>query len=249
MKSSISKSLILLFLILSNTGWARENGSNESLPKTKFPKEKFNILDYGAIANSPEFSTFAINNAIENCSMAGGGYVIIPKGKFSTTSIILKSNVNLRLDEGAVLQFSTRAEDYFGTKAKNGIIPLIYAESESNIAISGKGIIDAQNNWVKQISLSDSTEIQTMSMTILLVNCHQVKIEDVQILNAPTLSILLQSCDNVVFDDIAIENPKLEANALIIEHSTHIVLNDKKIEESDKALAIKRIGLKEFTTR
>jgi polygalacturonase len=102
-------------------------------------------------------ATKAINNAIVACNKAGGGKVIIPKGEFFTGPIVLLSYVNLHLEEGAVLKFSTNPKDYtpFVLSRWEGIDcynykPLIYAYQQHNIAITGTGILDGQansNNW------------------------------------------------------------------------------------------------------
>ncbi len=102
-------------------------------------------------------ATKAINNAIISCNKAGGGKVVIPKGEFFTGPIVLLSNVNLHLEEGAVLKFSTNPKDYmpFVLSRWEGIDcynykPLIYAYKQNNIAITGTGTLDGQansSNW------------------------------------------------------------------------------------------------------
>ena len=52
-----------------------------------------------------------IQKAIDETSRRGGGTVVIPAGVWHTGRIILKSNVNLHLEEGAELHFSGRVED------------------------------------------------------------------------------------------------------------------------------------------
>ena len=77
----------------------------------------------------------------------------MPKGIFYTGPITLKSNVNLHLEDGAVLKFSTNPNDYkpFVLTRWEGwdcinFRPLIYAYEQKNIAITGKGILDGQAN-------------------------------------------------------------------------------------------------------
>jgi polygalacturonase len=65
--------------------------------------QTFNILDFGAKSSESYVNTEPINNAIKECSSLGGGIVIIPKGKFITGTIHLKSNVNLHLETGSYL--------------------------------------------------------------------------------------------------------------------------------------------------
>jgi polygalacturonase len=133
--------------------WDKAGTIIEGIQQTSFPQKEFNILDYGAVAGSPDLNTEAINSAVKECSDNGGGFVLVPPGNFFTGPIRLLSHVNLHLEEGAVLIFSTDPGDYLpmvktrweGVDCYN-YCPLIYAEGETNIAITGKGILDGQAN-------------------------------------------------------------------------------------------------------
>ena len=72
-------------------------------PSHLYKKALFPITDFGAKPeNPPVQNTEAINRAI--CAAAKeGGTVAIPPGTFYTYTILLKSNVNLYLEEGAVI--------------------------------------------------------------------------------------------------------------------------------------------------
>lgn len=138
--------------------WKEAAKIEKNIQRTSFPKKDYNILKFGAVANdTARLNHEAINNAILSCSLNGGGRVVIPAGIFYTGPIRLKSNVNLHISEGAQLKFSTRKELYLppvltrweGLDCYN-YQPLIYAFGETNIAITGKGIIDGQgsnDNW------------------------------------------------------------------------------------------------------
>ena len=75
----------------------------------QFPHRDFDITKYGAKPNID--ASAAIRQAIEACSAAGGGRVVIPRGEFLTGPIHLKSNVNLYVPDGATLKFSTNPKD------------------------------------------------------------------------------------------------------------------------------------------
>lgn len=80
----------------------------KQIKRTSFPKRTFLITDFGAKTDDEANPCHeAINQAILQCSLSGGGIVIVPKGTFYTGPITLKSNVNFHLEEGAVLKFST----------------------------------------------------------------------------------------------------------------------------------------------
>src|SRR5262249_15043576 len=76
----------------------------------QFPNRDFDITKYGAKPNAD--ASAAIAKAIDACSAAGGGRVVIPGETFLTGPIHLKSNVNLHLADGATLKFSTNTKDY-----------------------------------------------------------------------------------------------------------------------------------------
>lgn len=119
----------------------------------------YRITDFGAIVNDASVLNHeAINRAIAVCSANGGGKVLVPAGTWYTGPLTLKSDVNLHLEEGATLLFTTETR-YFPTVLTRwegvdcyNLQPLIYAYGEKNIAITGKGVIDgaAENeNWWK----------------------------------------------------------------------------------------------------
>lgn len=128
-----------------------------SIKNLEFPNNTFNILDFGAISDGETNNSEAIKKAIASCSKAGGGKVLIPAGRFLTGPIHLKSNINLHLEEGAEVLFSTDSKDYLpvvhtsyeGQELMN-YSPLIYAYKEKNIAVTGKGVFNGQasnTNW------------------------------------------------------------------------------------------------------
>src|ERR1043165_7500725 len=76
------------------------------------PAQDYNILAYGAKPDAITINTTAIQSAIDAANKNGGGRVIIPEGIFLTGSIILKSNVELHLEEKSVLLGSTNPDYY-----------------------------------------------------------------------------------------------------------------------------------------
>jgi polygalacturonase len=115
-----------------------------------FPNREFEISKYGAKSGGEAYVTEAIRKAIDACSAAGGGRVVIPRGMFLTGAIHLKSNVNLHVAEGATLRFSRDPKHYplvwtrwEGTECMN-YSPLIYAFEQTNLAITGTGTLDGQ---------------------------------------------------------------------------------------------------------
>lgn len=110
----------------------------------------YNIKEYGAIADTTVLSTVAIQRAIDDCSRNGGGIVWVPAGNYLITSLVMRSNVNLHLDGGAILYASRRVEDYKKHKIRVGasdesvVEVLLIALNEKNISVTGKGKLHCQ---------------------------------------------------------------------------------------------------------
>jgi len=199
----------------------------QSLKGPVFKNKTFNILDFGAKAGLNDTSTKAINEAISVCSKEGGGIVIIPAGIFLTGAIQLKSNVNLLLEEGAVLKFSTLPDDYLpavltrweGVDCYN-YSPLIYGYNLSNVAITGKGVLDGQaneGNWWRwkgksATGLADTMKNQSNPNSrarLMELNEKEVPVEhrnfgDGHYLRPPFLQFY--ECRNILLEDITIIN-------------------------------------------
>jgi polygalacturonase len=119
----------------------------------RFPKRTLYLNRFGARPDGRTDCTAAFRAAIDQCSKAGGGKVVVPAGTYLTGAIHLKSNVNLEVSEGATIKFSTNPKDYLpvvfsrweGVELFN-YSPFIYAFEQRNIAITGKGTLDGQSN-------------------------------------------------------------------------------------------------------
>jgi polygalacturonase len=118
-----------------------------------FPARDFEITKYGAQSGGVFDCTEAIRHAIDACSAAGGGRVVVPAGRFLTGAVHLKSRVNLHVARGAVLAFSQDPKRYLpavltrfeGTELMN-YSPFIYAVDQQDIAITGEGTLNGQSN-------------------------------------------------------------------------------------------------------
>ncbi|GGF31265.1 glycoside hydrolase [Echinicola rosea] len=133
--------------------WDQVSGILETIQTPEFPDRTFSITDYGAVGDGKSDASTAIAEAIKSCVEAGGGRVLVPEGDYATGPIYLESNINLHLEKGARLLFSTDPKDYLplvytrweGVELMN-YSPLIYAFEEENIAITGEGVLDGQAN-------------------------------------------------------------------------------------------------------
>lgn len=160
--------LLLLFFTIASLNMVAQQPA-WVLPKVVEPKFKtisFNITKYGAIPDGHFLNTKAIQKAIDECSAKGGGVVQVPHGLWLTGPIVLKSNVNLNLAQGATLLFTADKSQYPLVKANWEGYPQmrnqspISAEGATNIAITGKGIVDGNGDGWRQVKKEKLTESQ-----------------------------------------------------------------------------------------
>ncbi|RKD90311.1 glycoside hydrolase family 28 protein [Mangrovibacterium diazotrophicum] len=222
MKSYLFVLFALIGLFVVNSGSARE----------------YNILDFGAKADTAFLSTQAIQQAIDQCSEAGGGTVVIPAGHFKTGSIFLKSNVNFYLESGAVLFGSRDLKDY--TKIKPGYISLrtqeatiqlIYAEDATNVSITGYGTIDGQGRSFKKLTKND--EGITRPHLLRFITCRNVLVENISLRNSGCWMQHYLACDEVQIRGVKVFNRNNYNNDGLDLDGCHDVTVSDFISDSD----------------
>lgn len=130
--------------------WLRAAAIARTVRAPVFPKRTFSIVEHGARGDGRTIATDAFARAIAACVAAGGGRVLVPAGRYLTGAIRLKSNVELHLADGATILFSTDPAHYPHVLTRwegvemIGLSPLIYAYGETNVAVTGKGLLDGQ---------------------------------------------------------------------------------------------------------
>jgi polygalacturonase/lysophospholipase L1-like esterase len=184
------------------------------LQRPVFQNKAFDIKDYGAVEGGDIKNTEAIARAIKACHEAGGGRVVVPEGKWLTGKVHLKSNVNLHVEKGALLEFSENPEDYLpavqttweGMECFN-YSPLIYAFDCKNVAVTGEGPLDAKmevwKTWFSRppAHMEALKKLYTMASTNIPVQKRQMA--EGQNHLRPQF-IQFNRCENVLLEDVSI---------------------------------------------
>jgi len=162
----------------------------------------FDVVKYGAKGDALTINTKPIQQAIDECAVAGGGSVYIHDGIFVTGTIVLKSNVSLFVEAGSILRGSADHADYPEYKPSlagtthNSNLQLIYAEKQHDITIMGGGIIDGYGlggGYPWQLKMDDPARPRMLRM----FECKQVLVSDVSFIRSNMWTQYFESCDSL----------------------------------------------------
>ena len=230
----------------------------------RFPNTNFVVTDaaYGAIGNGRTDNTTAFQKAIAACNAAGGGHVVVPAGTYVTGAIYLKSNVDLHLNTGATLMFSGDASKYplvltryEGLECMNHS-PMIYAYGESNIALTGSGILDASGTatWNKGSNRAGILEPlvasgvppqqrnvagKLRSTFVEPYSCTRVLIHGVTLRHSQFWQIHPTLCTHVTVDAVTTSISIANTDGCDPESCDHVVIKNSTLKAGDDNIAIK----------
>jgi hypothetical protein len=202
-------------------------------------------------------TTQALQEAIDACSAKGGGVAYLPPGQYSTGPLWLKDNVELRLEAGATLSISQNRADW-----PAGVPALINARGASNIAITGRGVIDgkAQYEYVpmrgldveitREIDIARKAGVEMnryyrtgiQKYNVVLQDSRQIRIEGVRLINAPLWTVRLQDCDQVFIRGVYIYSDLekgVNADGIDIVSTSNVLISDSVVITADDAICLK----------
>jgi polygalacturonase len=219
----------------------------------------FNILDYGAVADGTTNNATAITKAIQACSQAGGGQVLIPgEGTFLTGPFDLASKIELHVAAGAKLLASPDTSVYQKSAFRNnpgeGTI-WIGGENLHDVSITGLGVIDGNGISFMGKELVDSYELLAFHIKdprphiLTLVNVQNLRIENVTFRHSAYWTVHLIGCNDGVIKGITIDNSLKIRNSdgIDLDHSKNIRISNCNIKSGDDSICLKnRREFKEY---
>lgn len=136
-----------------------------------FPSTRADIGEYGAVGDGKTLNTEAFAKAIADINAKGGGMLNVTGGVWLTGPIELRSNINLHLEEDAVIVFdpdenlyATRYVTYEGFEAWRTQSPISGYDLE-NVAITGKGLIDGSGGMWRPVKKDKMSSAEWKNLT------------------------------------------------------------------------------------
>ena len=213
----------------------------------------FNVRDYGAKGDGKTLDSPAINAAIEAAVRDGGGQVLLPAGTYLSGSIRLKSNIDLHLSAGCTILAAPASMKAYDPSESFGGFPeyqdgghtyfhnsLIWAEGQTNVSITGHGMIDGQGLTKKDTEKAGKVQggsIGTGDKAIALKLCRNILIRDVTIFRGGHFAIITTGCDRGTIDNVTIDTNR---DGIDIDCCKYITVSNTKVNTpSDDAIVLK----------
>jgi polygalacturonase len=196
----------------------------------------YNVRNFGAAGDGKTVDTPAINKAIDAVAAAGGGALIFPAGTYLCFTIRLKSNVDLYLTQGSIVQAAdspkpdqatgyrggtydpaepndpwTPYQDYGHNHWRNS---LFYAENQHNFAVLGPGLIFGKGLSHGTSGSRGGYEVYVAEQpgvgnkTFALKNCRNVTLRDFSVLKGGHFVLLATGVDNLALDNLLVDTDR-----------------------------------------
>ena len=168
--------------------------------------ERIDVRDFGAVGDGVTDDTEALQKAIDACR---GGTVVIPEGVFFSRLLTLHSNMELHLEEGAVLKADSTLTSFPNIRStkKNrnwgewDAHAFIYAYKARNLLITGPGTIDGSgysSEWEGKREMG-------RPIPILLVRCRRVLLDNFLLKDGAMWNVIPFETDDFTMRRVSID--------------------------------------------
>ena len=190
-----------------------------------------------------ELSSARIQQAMDTCSAAGGGRVVLGPGSYRCGTLFLRDNVTLHLEAGASILGSPNLADYPAPETSFvdavGDIrgrALILAERVSNVALTGEGLIDGNGGAF----LQNAPEHKSRPFLVRLVHARGVTLSGLQLRASAAWTVHLLDCEDVLVERLLIDSRVNEnTDGIDIDSSRRVTVRHCKIFTDDDAVCLK----------
>ena len=195
---------------------------------------------FGVKSDGLTLNTRSIQKGIDFISENGGGCLVFYVGRYLTGTVLLKSNVTIKLQEGAVLVGTTSVYDYSGMSKA-----LITADGQQNIGFTGKGVIEGQGaslleniNFQIQKGYLKETAEKCNPALIAMNNCSDITVEQINMMNSCGNIQSYNGCKNLVISGVTVISKAVAGTkGVLLSDCDGVKMSNSYIETSGAELS------------
>lgn len=234
----------------------------EKVGAKQFPEGKvFTANDFGAVNDSTQLSTEAIQAAIDACRAAGGGRVTFQPGHYTTGALFIKEGVNLEIPREVTLLASTDIADYPELRTRVAGIEMVWPSAVLNVldtknaAISGEGEIDCRGKvfWDKYWEMRKEYVAEGLRWIvdydckrvrgILVSNSSDVTLKGFTLMRTGFWGVQVLYSQNCTIDGLSINNNVgghgPSTDGIDIDSSSFILIENCDVDCNDDNICLK----------
>jgi polygalacturonase len=242
----------------SKLDWANKVGSHSFPSVTK----EYSANQYGAKANdTTHVITKAVQAAIDACAKNGGGVVTFKPGVYVMGSVFVKSNVQLKIDKGVLINGSQNFSDYPEMPTRIAGIEttwpaaLINVIDADNAAVTGEGVINARGKFCWDMYWEMRKDYDTKGLrwivdydakrvrTLLVQRSKNVTLKNLTFKNAGFWTVQIVYSSYVSVDGVIIKNNEdghgPSTDGIDIDSSDWVLVENADIDCNDDNFCIK----------
>ena len=202
-------------------------------------KPALNVLDFGAKGDGATKDTAAIQKALNTCTAAGGGTVLLPEGVFLTGSLVVGANTTLQLSSRANVLGSPDIADYPVVNVRwegefhEGHRALISASNAPNIILTGTGAIIGPPPGLSRLRNPRGPVL------IELNGCTNAVLENFTTQYQQLWSVHLVFCKNFTAHDLTIRSVGVNGDGIDVDSCDGVTIEHCDVNAGDDAISLK----------
>ena len=202
-------------------------------------KVSLNVVDAGAKGDGVTKDTAAIQKALDACTAAGGGTILVPDGIYLTGSIVIGANTTLQLASHAQILGSPDIADYpivnvrWEGEFREGHRALISATNAANVTITGGGAIFGPPTALSHLRNPRGPVL------IELNGCTNAVLENFSTQYQSLWSIHVLFCKNFTATNLTIRAVNSNGDGIDVDSCDGVTIEHCDINAGDDAISLK----------